>query len=175
MDERGGRQREPATHLRPELRRQHDGVEGRAERGDVAAELRLYRRDRRKSVGLGEFDGQAGRELHLDEKPNQRLVVRQDLCAGLQELSVDQPDVAMDEDVFPGHEDIAEDDEIVGLVESRRQGIVEPVGRDGGVRSARIEAQSLCIQRHHHRDRVVLIAGLERGDVAQEQVVRDGR
>ena len=121
----GRRKRQAAAHLRTQLGGEDHRVEGRAEGRDVPAELRLDRRDRRQPVRVGELDRHARRELHLHQEADQRLVVGEDMRAGLVELGADEPDVAMDEDVLPRNEHVAEHDQVVGLIEARRERVVE--------------------------------------------------
>jgi hypothetical protein len=81
----------------------------------------------------------------------------------------------MDEDVLPRDEHVPEHDQAVGFVETRRQRIVERARPHGCIRTARVEPEPLGGDRHDDGDRVVLVAGLERDDRAQEQVIGDRR
>ena len=149
----------------------HQRVERRAERGDVAAERGLDGGVAVRRLDLGKPRGEAGHELQLDAEADQRLEVRGGVRWRVVELGVDQVDVPVDEDVFPGHEDVVEDDRRVDLVESGRQRIVEHARGQRRERAPRVEAQPVRVHRHHERDRIGLVTGHERRDVGDEEPV----
>ncbi len=68
VDELRRRQDEIRPHLGAGLRSQDERLECGAERGDLPTHLGLDRRDRRDAVRVGELDGEARCEFHLDEE-----------------------------------------------------------------------------------------------------------
>src|SRR5262245_45580192 len=73
------------------------GVEGRAERSQVAPELRLDGGTARAALHRSELRGEPGHELELHREAHQRLEVGQGVRGRVVELSIDQLDVAVDE------------------------------------------------------------------------------
>jgi hypothetical protein len=80
--------------------------------------------------------------------------------------------VAVDEDVFPGHEHVFKNDEAVGLVEPGGKRIIEGIAAGLGERTARIELHAGRIDRDHDAVGVSLVAGLQGVDAAQVNVIR---
>ncbi len=122
-------------------------------------------------LDLREPDREPGHEFELHAEAHERLEVRGGVRRRVVELRVDQVDVPVDEDVLPGHEDVVEHDGGVDLVEAGRERIVEDARCHRREGAPRVEAQPLGVHRHDERDRVVLVAGHQRGDVGHEEPV----
>ena len=71
--------------------------------------------------------------------------------------------------MLPGHEDVVEAPPRVGLVEPRRERIVEDAACDVSVEAAGVDAKTWRRAGHDHRDRVALVALDERRDVTDEE------
>ena len=57
----------------------------------------------------------------------------------------------------------------------RGQRVIEGARCDGGVRPPRVQTEAIGVERNRDGDGVVLVAVLERRDVADQQVIGDGR
>ena len=100
-----------------------------------------------------------------------RLVVAVDMRRRLEPLVAGELDVAIDEHVLPGHEHVVEHDVAVGLVEAARQRVVEGIVGAQCERPPRKQLHARRADRDRDAIGVVLVAGLQRMDAAQLDVV----
>src|SRR5690606_26259083 len=83
----------------------------------------------RGPVHLRDPHGQPGKQVELDREPDLRLVVTEQVGRCLVPLVGGDLPVAVDEHPLPRHENVVEDDQRIGLVESGGQRVVEHAGR----------------------------------------------
>src|SRR5262249_33692077 len=93
------------------------------------------------------------------------------MSRGLGELGKGDFEVPVYEYMFPGNQDIVENDEGVRLVEARGQWIVKDAGYSERIGPTRVDLEPWRIVRHDNRDRIVLVTGPKRKDTTNEDIV----
>ena len=94
--------------------------------------------------------------------------------AGVEELTTQPGNVAVDEDAIPRHEHVVEHQQGVGLVVTRRQRVVEAAGGGGRVRTTAVELETGGGHGHRDADREVTVVVGQRLDARDQQLVGHG-
>ena len=105
----------------------------------------------------------AGEKLQFRRKPDLRLIVTKNMRRRLKPLITAQLRILVDEYIFPRHEDVVVNDKGIGLVEPRRQRVVENTGGGTRVRTSGMNFHSRRIRGYDQGDGVPgLTAGVRR-------------
>src|SRR6185503_2452434 len=109
-------------------------------------------------------------KLHLGSQSNLSLVVSQDVRRGLEKLRPDQPDIPIDKNVLPGHEDTVENDQRIALIKTGGKRIVKNARLAWRIRGTAVELQPRTVHGKHERQGIILVAGLQGNDTTDKEV-----
>ena len=153
----------------------HDqAFERRLHRGEPA-ERELHRRHVPRAVHVGDLAGDADDQLELSRKPHVGLVVGHGVAGRAHVDRARHLDVVVAEHALPRHLHVLEQHRGVVLVEARGERIVELAHRVFLVGLARPDADAGRVERHDAGNRLLLLPGRDRLQIAAPGLVAERR